>query len=167
MRSRCYNEKHVGFRHYGGRGIAVCPAWRVSFAAFFAYVGPRPTDKHSLGRINNDGDYEPGNVRWETPIEQHNNERRNRRFTFNGKEMTVAEISRATGIPKHTLYKRVQYGITDSRLTSRDSLQAPGPITHGTVSGYRKGCKCDDCKAANNKKARDFRARQASVTPPD
>ena len=60
---------------YMERGIAVCEEWRDSFDAFFLHIGKMPTLKHSLDRINNDGNYEPGNVRWATPIEQANNRR--------------------------------------------------------------------------------------------
>lgn len=75
MIQRCHNPKHSDFRNYGGRGIAVCTQWRSSFVDFVTHVGTRPTPAHTLDRIENDGPYEPGNVRWATRHEQMANTR--------------------------------------------------------------------------------------------
>lgn len=75
MITRCTNQNREKWNNYGGRGISVCKRWRDSFSAFLADVGPRPSSAHSLDRINNDGDYEPGNVRWATAVQQANNRR--------------------------------------------------------------------------------------------
>jgi hypothetical protein len=74
MRTRCYNSNAHAYDRYGGRGITVCERWRESFDNFFADMGARPPAT-SLDRINNDGNYEPGNCRWAT----HGEQRRNRR----------------------------------------------------------------------------------------
>ena len=63
MLTRCYNNKRKDWQWYGARGITVCSRWRRSFPAFLADVGLRPSPKHSLDRINNDGNYKPDNVR--------------------------------------------------------------------------------------------------------
>jgi hypothetical protein len=75
MKARCTNPKSPKFRYYGGRGITVCDRWSTSFEAFLADMGDRPPGK-SIDRINNDGNYEPGNCRWATQSEQVRNRRR-------------------------------------------------------------------------------------------
>src|SRR6266446_3703940 len=67
MKSRCLNPENKRYKDYGGRGIKIRQPWIDSFEAFFAYVGPRPSSRHSLHRIDNDGNYEPGNVIWALP----------------------------------------------------------------------------------------------------
>jgi hypothetical protein len=74
MRNRCENPRRHDFYRYGGRGIRVCERWS-SFVDFLADVGERPAKGLSLDRINNDGDYEPGNVRWATAKQQMANRR--------------------------------------------------------------------------------------------
>jgi len=74
-KSRCFNPKDRDFENYGARGIIMCKEWDESFEAFYAYVGPIPNHSYSLDRIDNDGNYEPGNVRWATKWEQKNNRR--------------------------------------------------------------------------------------------
>lgn len=78
LKQRCSNPKDRAFKNYGGRGIHVCAKWRTSFTAFLADVGPRPDPKLTLDRINNDGNYEPGNVRWATRSQQMLNTRLSR-----------------------------------------------------------------------------------------
>ncbi len=79
MVQRCTDPHHENYPDYGGRGISVCDRWRNDFAAFVADVGPKPTPRHTLDRVRNGGNYEPGNVRWATPVEQANNRRPRRK----------------------------------------------------------------------------------------
>lgn len=78
MKRRCYNKNTPQYRDYGGRGITVCDKWLHSFTAFLSDVGKKPTPSHSINRIDNDGNYEPGNVNWATPSEQASNKRKPR-----------------------------------------------------------------------------------------
>jgi hypothetical protein len=82
LKDRCTNSKDVSYKNYGGRGIKVCDQWldkEKGFINFYADMGPRTSPKHSIDRINNDGNYEPGNCRWATRTEQNNNTRRNKK----------------------------------------------------------------------------------------
>jgi hypothetical protein len=73
MKNRCFRKTYHSYQRYGGRGITVCEQWINDFAAFYAYIGPKPSKHHSLDRINNNKNYEPGNVRWASKIEQSRN----------------------------------------------------------------------------------------------
>ena len=75
MRKRCSDRTMKCWPNYGGRGIAVCPEWESSFEAFLGHVGASPGKGYELDRINNDGDYAAGNVRWVTKQENNLNKR--------------------------------------------------------------------------------------------
>lgn len=99
MRDRCNNPNTPQWADYGGRGIKVCERWN-EFDAFFADIGPRPSPEHTLDRHpNNDGNYEPGNVRWATRKEQNNNRRGRKRGYKKGplSSETRAKISASKG----------------------------------------------------------------------
>lgn len=75
-RKRCFNPKNKRYPYYGARGITMCQRWAESFDAFLADMGKRPDSALSLDRINNEGNYEPGNCRWATKLTQARNTRR-------------------------------------------------------------------------------------------
>lgn len=119
MLLRCYDDEHESYPNYGERGIRVAKAWRGSngFTKFLTHVGPRPSAKHSIDRIDSAGDYKPGNVQWATRTEQNQNTRRNVMVTFKGKTHCIAEWSRITGINAETLRERIKHG-----WSTRDAL---------------------------------------------
>lgn len=90
MVSRCTKKRDPNFPSYGGRGIEVCRRWRRSFDAFVQDMGIRPINK-TLDRENNDGNYEPGNCRWATAVEQGKNRRTNRVISFRGRSQQLSE----------------------------------------------------------------------------
>ena len=134
MIARCIDPDHKTFRHYGARGIAVCGRWLNSFPSFLADMGPRPSPGHSIDRINNDGNYEPGNCRWGTRSQQSGNRRkkltdamlatirkqlREENPTTGKLRYTVKEIAKMNGISASTINTdpalrglRTQWGIS-------------------------------------------------------
>lgn len=77
LKERCNNPKDNSYKYCGDMGVSVAPEWEHNFPAFLAYIGPRPSLKHSIDRWPNPwGNYEPGNVRWATPSEQEKNQRK-------------------------------------------------------------------------------------------
>lgn len=110
MLRRCYESNHMNFKYYGARGIGVCYEWRNSFAAFLHDVGERPSPKHELDRINNDGDYEPGNVRWITHREQCQNRRTTRIYEYQGQRHCIKEWAALVGMKTGTVQWRLNHG---------------------------------------------------------
>lgn len=115
IKMKCYNPSNSDFYLYGARGITMFHEWFNSFENFFSYIGVPPSNKHSIDRINNDGNYEPGNVRWATPIEQANNKRRSVRINFNGNPITIREASEISGIKAASIghYRRKGKNLND------------------------------------------------------
>lgn len=126
LRQRCTNPNEEYYANYGGRGITFCDRWRESFNNFLADMGPRPSRKHSIDRIDPNGNYEPGNCRWATPVQQANNTRRNIRLSFNGENKTVSEWARVIHLHASTIHTRISLGWPVDRI-----LQEP-------VNWYRK-----------------------------
>lgn len=82
IKQRCHNPNLRSYKDYGGRGISICPEWEYNYVAFKEYVdtlGPAPSESHTLDRINNDGNYEQGNLRWASKFEQTHNRRNSKR----------------------------------------------------------------------------------------
>lgn len=121
MLQRCNNSSNPTFRHYGARGIGVCQRWLDSFESFYADMGPRPTDQHSIERRDVEGNYEPSNCYWATAIEQANNKRNNVRAEFNNESLTIAQLSKLSGVEYQTITGRLRRGISveDALQTAR------------------------------------------------
>ena len=130
---RCKNESASSFKYYGGRGIKVCLRWH-EFSNFLEDMGERPVGK-SIDRIDNDGDYEPGNCRWATSKEQANNRRSNAYLEFGGERMNLEQWAERIGIPSNTLWMRLY----DNGWTVKRALTTPLNREAGRfVKGWRK-----------------------------
>ncbi len=104
---RCTNINDQDYHHYGGRGISVCAEWKDSFENFYKDMGDRPSDKHSIDRVDNEGNYTSANCKWSTMQEQSNNRRTNRWITYNGETKTLIQWSTELGISTPTISRRL------------------------------------------------------------
>lgn len=111
MRARCRSDH----KNYGGRGIRVCKRWDESFEAFLADMGPKPANT-SIDRIDNDGDYEPGNCRYVTMRRQLRNTRRNVWMWYRGRRWLLVDAAAVEGFPVQTARNRKKHGWPDARL---------------------------------------------------
>ena len=109
MVRRCTLPRDKDYPDYGGRGIEVCTRWLNSFPAFVEDMGVRPAGM-SIGRIDNEGNYEPNNCRWETYRQQNNNRRSTRRITFQGRTQSIAQWARELGTHRQTIRYRIENG---------------------------------------------------------
>lgn len=115
MRSRCHSPKSDKYYAYGARGISVCDRWRESFTNFLEDMGERPEGK-TLDRVDPGGNYEPGNCRWATPLEQSSHIRRKRTVRFRGQDYRLSDLARLLGLSDRTLTARLRYGWSDEQL---------------------------------------------------
>lgn len=132
MKARCLNQRSRAWRYYGGRGITVCNRW-LDFANFLADMGPRPSPKHSIDRIDVNGNYEPGNVRWTTWKVQMRNTRRNKVSLETIESLharlvagsSMREAAEAEGLPWKRAYQ-AHYGVY-GRSPGRREKTGPKP----------------------------------------
>lgn len=110
MIQRCHNSKNTGYCRYGNRGIAVCKEWRSSFLAFLRDMGPRPSPRHSIDRINNDGDYCKDNCQWATASQQSRNTRRTIRMPHDVPYQCALDATRALGSKRELVARRLRNG---------------------------------------------------------
>lgn len=123
MIQRCENPKQNHYQQYGGRGITVHPDWRGSFENFLRDLGAAPP-KATIDRIDNNGNYAPGNCRWATRHEQAFNRRSNRILEFNGRRQTIAEWAIELNIKQVTISTRLSRGwSTERALTLKPQLK--------------------------------------------
>lgn len=156
-RSMIYRCNRVG-SHYHKRGIKVHPSWE-SFEQFLADVGPRPSPKHSIDRIDNDGDYEPGNVRWATSVTQNRNKSDNVELSFQGRTMCLAAWADALGITKQALSGRLRKGwpleraLSEPRRDRKTTCVRGHALTEDNVTRNRRGSRhCKKCQSIRSQR---------------
>ena len=148
MRSRALNPKNDSYEHYGMRGITICSQWADDYDQFFADMGECP-EGLTLERIDVNGNYEPTNCCWATVKDQLNNQRRNRRITFEGVTKNLSQWAEDRGLGADTLYRRLLRMPVERALTI-GNLRV---WKHGTRAGYEDHkCKCELCTASNTKR---------------
>lgn len=124
MRRSCYDTDYKDYERYGARGISVCDEWIQDFQAFLAHVGTRPSKDHSIDRYpNNDGNYEPGNVRWADKTEQARNRRSSKLMTLDGITKSMVEWSEEFGIRYSIMKSRVRHGWSLARIKATPELR--------------------------------------------
>lgn len=115
MIERCEKEYSVVYKHYGGRGIAVCDEWH-DFSAFMEWaLNNGYSESLTIDRIDNNKGYSPDNCKWATMTEQANNKRNNVRITVNGETMTINQWARALGINRTAIKSRLKNGVEKSK----------------------------------------------------
>lgn len=128
MKDRCTNPNNDFYDDYGGRGIRVCDRWLQSFEAFLEDVGERPSPKHQLDRFpDNDGNYEPGNVRWATGSDNCRNRRSSVFLEFGGRRLSLSDWADIIGMPRKALQQRVRTGWSAARALTEPLLPGRRP----------------------------------------
>jgi hypothetical protein len=120
---RCTEPDHPSFKSYGARGISVCRRWK-KFENFYADMGPKPTPKHMIDRIDSNGNYEPSNCRWATRKENMANRRVTVRITQDGITKTAKDWCGELNIPYFTAVDRIKRGYTVDEILHQGSLRA-------------------------------------------
>lgn len=127
MNRRCSIPGDQDYATYGGRGISVCERWRgiEGLKNFIADMGAKPSPKHSIDRIDNNGNYEPGNCRWATVEEQCRNRSNTRLITFNGKTQCMTDWAAELKISRGTIFHRIRRGWTVSDALTTPAVPSP------------------------------------------
>lgn len=118
MIRRCTDPRVDRYPNYGGRGIKVCDRWRDSFDAFVEDMGERPSSDYSIDRIDVNGNYEPGNVRWLPKSEQPRNQTKNVWITACGRTMLMVDWARELGCCDATIHGRLKRGWSQERAVT-------------------------------------------------
>ena len=140
MKRRGKDPNRQDYRYYHGRGIKVSSRWE-KFENFFQDMGLPPTDKHTLDRIDNDGDYSPENCRWATRKEQARNTRNNRNITYNGETHCLAEWCEILHLKPHTFHNRIKQGWLEEEALFTPTLRRHSyPISNEPASSEVSNC---------------------------
>ncbi len=147
MKQRCHNPANPQYRYYGAKGVVVCDQWKESFVRFLSDVGPRPSLAYSLDRYPNaSGNYEPGNVRWATDIEQSRNRPGyNVVIEWRGERKPISEWTQLRAMPKELLRNRLGLGWTIEEAMTAPASPLPRPsqrFTHPNVNIHACGRYC-------------------------
>ncbi len=126
MLARCENKDNRYYKYYGDRGIKVCERWH-DITLFYEDMGPRPAKGYTLDRINNNGNYEPGNCKWATMKEQSRNKRNNSYLTIDGITRVKIDWCELVGLKSRTLYGRLLAGwsVKDAVFTPPHGRKRP------------------------------------------
>jgi len=120
IKRRCYDQKTAQYKNYGGRGIKMCDEWLCDYKNFLADMGRRPSNEHSIDRIDNDGNYEPNNCRWATDLEQAQNTTRTVKYLINGNLMLARDICNAVGIKQYQFaYQHYTLKLTGEQIFNK------------------------------------------------
>lgn len=141
MIARCERPGASQYEYYGGRGIRVCDEWRNSFQTFFDYMGKRPSKNHSIDRIDTNGNYEPGNVRWATKTEQSRNTRQNHVVEYQGKRMCLAEACELAGTSCSLVIGRLRRGWTVDDALNRPKVHVGKKLCAADAERIRDAAK--------------------------
>lgn len=134
MLCRCYVPSTRAFARYGGRGIQVCKRWRDSYKAFLSDMGRRPSSKHSLERVDNDGNYEPGNCAWATQSAQNRNKQVNVKIAIDGRTLCATDWAIEVGLPPAVVLKRLRCGWAPEAAVFTPRLKRGARYKTGKVS---------------------------------
>lgn len=118
MLSRCNNKDDKRYGSYGGRGIGICSRW-LDVENFISDMGSRPSPKHSIDRIDNDGNYSPENCRWATREEQARNKRNSIVIEIDGARIPLADATGMTGVKYATALWRLHQGWPTSKILEK------------------------------------------------
>lgn len=127
LKRRCTAPSSHDYKYYGGRGIKVCERWLESFENFLADMGRKPGPEYSIDRYpDNNGNYEPGNCRWATRLQQARNSRSSKILTFLGETLPIPEWAERKGIQGSTIAWRIRSGWSVERALNTPPSRARG-----------------------------------------
>lgn len=148
IKQRCLNSNYPAYSDYGGRGITIHPDWIENYKSFIDYMGRRPSKEHSIDRIDNNGNYEPGNVRWGTEEQQGYNKRNTQFLTIGPIRDTLNNWSKVAGISSRQIHLRLWRGWSpeDSILKSAYSRNKTY-LWKGKMRKFKEICKMENVES--------------------